>query len=163
MRRGHNPGEGGCPTWSACRNWHGRPVFQRTRCIPGAARPGRGGPGAGAGPGGLKQRGEVQRRAGDGGPQRGRTRRILRRKGLFPQQIEAWRENCRRAQATLAPKADRERLRSQAREIRQLAAGLRRKEKALAEAATLLVLQERVRTLWAEPEDERTISRGGNR
>ena len=44
-----------------------------------------------------------------------------------------------------------------------MAAGLRRKEKALAEAATLLVLQERVRTLWAEPEDERTISRGGNR
>ena len=30
-----------------------------------------------------------------------------RRRGLFPQQISAWRETCTQAQAPLAPKADR--------------------------------------------------------
>lgn len=79
-----------------------------------------------------------------------------RRKGLFPQQISAWREICKQAHAPLAPKADREKLHKQAKEIKRLDAELRRKEKALAEAAALLVLQKKVRTLWEEPEDERS-------
>jgi transposase-like protein len=81
-----------------------------------------------------------------------------RRKGLFPQQIHAWRKICEQAHAPVAPKADGEKLRSQAKEIRQLEAELRRKEKALAEAAALLVLQKKVRTLWEEPEDGRSTS-----
>lgn len=82
-----------------------------------------------------------------------------RRKGLYPQQIGAWRANCEQAQARLAPKADHQKLRNQAKAIKQLEAELRRKEKALAEAAALLVLQKKVRTLWADPEDERSILR----
>jgi hypothetical protein len=35
-----------------------------------------------------------------------------------------------------------------------LEADLRRKEKALAEAAALLILQKKVRSLWEEHEDE---------
>ena len=79
-----------------------------------------------------------------------------RHKGLFPQQISAWREVCRQAHAPLAPKADRRKLRDQAREIKGLEADLRRKEKALAEAAALLVLQKKVRALWEAPEDARS-------
>ena len=79
-----------------------------------------------------------------------------RRKGLFPQQIDAWRELCKQAHDPLSPKADRLKLRNQAKEIRRLDAELRRKEKALAEAAALLILQKKVRTLWEEPEVERS-------
>lgn len=79
-----------------------------------------------------------------------------RRQGFFPQQISAWRAICQQAQAPLAPTVDREKLRKQAKAIKHLEAELRRKEKALAEAAALLVLQKKVRTLWAEPEDERS-------
>ncbi len=82
-----------------------------------------------------------------------------RRKGLFPQQLSAWREICMQAHAPLAPKVDREKLRLQAREIKRLEAELQRKEKALAEAAALLVLQKKVRIVWAGPEDERSSLR----
>lgn len=56
-----------------------------------------------------------------------------RRKGLFPQQISAWREVCVQAHAPLAPKADRKMLGNQSKEIKRLGAELRRKEKALAQ------------------------------
>jgi len=82
-----------------------------------------------------------------------------RRKGLFPQQVDAWREICKQAHAPLAPKADRQKLRDQAKEIKALDAQLRRKDKALAEAAALLVLQKKVRTLWEEPEEDKSALR----
>lgn len=77
-----------------------------------------------------------------------------RRKGLFPQQVSAWRETCVQAHAPLAPKADRKKLGDQSKAIKRLEAELRRKEKALAEVAALLILQKKVRELWAEQEDE---------
>jgi len=86
-----------------------------------------------------------------------------RRKGLFPQQISAWREICAQAHAPLAPKADRKKLRIQTQEIKRLEAELRRKEKALAETAALLVLQKKVRALWEEPEDERSTLRSAQK
>jgi hypothetical protein len=76
-----------------------------------------------------------------------------RRKGLYAQQISAWRESCLQANALAAPKVDQSQLKTQAKQIKQLESELRRKEKALAEAAALLVLQKRVRDLWSEPED----------
>ena len=82
-----------------------------------------------------------------------------RRKGLFPHQISAWQEICEQAHEPLGPTADREKLRRQAREIKRLETDLRHKEKALAEAAALLMLQKKVRTLWMDPEDERSTSR----
>jgi transposase-like protein len=81
-----------------------------------------------------------------------------RRKGLYPQQISTWREACLQANASAAVKVDREKRRQQAREIKQLEAELRRKEKALAEAAALLMLQKKVQALWAEPEDGKSSS-----
>ncbi len=86
-----------------------------------------------------------------------------RRKGLFPQQISAWREICKQAHTPLAPKTEREKLRQQAKEIKWLEAELRRKEKALAEAAALLVLQKKVRLLWEESEDGRSTLRGAEK
>ena len=81
-----------------------------------------------------------------------------RRKGLYPQQISTWREACRQANASAAAKVEREKRRQQAKEIKQLEAELRRKEKALAEAAALLILQKKVQALWAEPEDGKSSS-----
>ena len=60
-------------------------------------------------------------------------------------------------------KADREQLRQQAKDIKQLKGELRRKEKALAEAAALLMLQKKVRTLWEEPEDARSTWRSADK
>jgi len=66
-------------------------------------------------------------------------------------------EYCRRkglqAHAPLGA-ADREKLRSQAKAIQALETELRRKDKALAEAAALLVLQKKVRALWQDNEAE---------
>ena len=55
-----------------------------------------------------------------------------RRKGLYPEQISAWRHTCLQANALAPTKVDGERLRRQAKEIKQLESELRRKEKALA-------------------------------
>ncbi|MCP3877394.1 MAG: transposase [Sulfitobacter sp.] len=76
-----------------------------------------------------------------------------RRKGLYPEQINAWRNACLQANTSQAQKIDRTKLKAQAKHIKQLEAELRRKEKALAEAATLLVLQKKVQALWEDPED----------
>ena len=82
-----------------------------------------------------------------------------RRKGLFPEQIRAWRATCQQAHAPLAPQADREKLRNQGKVIKQLEAELRRKEKALAEAAALLILEKKVRVPWEETGADRSTLR----
>ena len=82
-----------------------------------------------------------------------------RRKGLFPQMISAWQETCKQAHDPLAPKADRTTIRAQKEAIKRLKEELRYKEKALAEAAALLILQKKVRTLWEDPEGEKSTMR----
>lgn len=86
-----------------------------------------------------------------------------RTKGLFAQQVRVWRERCSAANATGPSRAEQEQTREQAREIRQLRSELQRKEKALAEAAALLMLQKKVRTLWAEDEAPRSTLRSASR
>ncbi len=81
-----------------------------------------------------------------------------RRQGLYPEQISAWRESCLQANATVSAKIDRAALSAQTRQIKQLEAELRRKDKALAETAALLVLQKKVQAIWGEPEDEKSNS-----
>lgn len=81
-----------------------------------------------------------------------------RRKGLYAQQITAWRQSCLQANAPAPPKLDRTELKAQSKHIKQLEAELRRKEKALAEAAALLVLQKKVQALWEDPEDGKSTS-----
>ena len=79
-----------------------------------------------------------------------------RRKGLFAEQIATWRETCRQANAPLASKAERAERRAERAEIVQLGRELQRKDRALAEAAALLVLQKKVRAIWEESEDARS-------
>ena len=85
--------------------------------------------------------------------------KYCRKKGIFPLQIDAWRKTCMNAHAPLAPKADRAAIRNQAKKIKGLEKELRRKEKALAEAAALLILQKKVQFLWQDQEDEKPASR----
>ena len=81
-----------------------------------------------------------------------------RRKGIYKHMIEAWQETGRQAHTPFAPKAkaDRTAIRTQKKEIKRLEMELRRKEKALAEAAALLILQKKVRSIWEAPEDEKS-------
>lgn len=86
-----------------------------------------------------------------------------RNRGLFPAQVRAWRQACMEAHAPRASREDRETLRSQAKELKQLKAELRRKEKALAETAALLVLQKKTEALLADPAGARSTRRRGTR
>ena len=73
-----------------------------------------------------------------------------RAKGLYPEQVEAWRRACESAFEGVgggAGNAERKRL-------RELEKELRRKDKALAEAAALLVLRKKAAAIWGECEDE---------
>ena len=85
-----------------------------------------------------------------------------RRKGLYPEQIQAWSKTCMQANAAVVNKADKTRIKKQARQLRQLESELRRKDKALAETAALLVLQKKVQAIWGDPEDEK-LSYGSGR
>lgn len=76
-----------------------------------------------------------------------------RRKGLYPDQVAGWTRQCTVANEPQNNKVDREKLRQHEREIKQLKAELRRKEKALAETAALLVLKKKAQEIWGDPED----------
>ena len=73
-----------------------------------------------------------------------------RRKGYYPEQIAGWRASIVQGLSAPATKADREQLQQQSKMIKQLHQELNRKEKALAEAAALLVLGKKVAALWEE-------------
>jgi transposase-like protein len=76
---------------------------------------------------------------------------FLRRKGLHEAQLREWRaiilEGLKSQPARPSAKPSVE-----ARRIRELEKELERKEKALAEAAALLVLQKKVQALWGDAE-----------
>jgi transposase len=79
-----------------------------------------------------------------------------RGKGLYPQEIAAWRARCLQANAVVSAKAERAELRAQKQQIKTLQRELQRKDKALAEAAALLVLEKKAQRLFGEPEDARS-------
>lgn len=78
-----------------------------------------------------------------------------RSRGLYAEQIQQWRQACE--QANDWDRTQNQRLKSARKEdqrsIGALERELRRKEKALAEAAALLVLQKKARAIWGD-EDE---------
>lgn len=75
-----------------------------------------------------------------------------RQHGLYPEQLARWREACARANDYEASQsAHLERLQREDRaRIRQMEKDLRRKEKALAETAALLVLRKKAGAIWGE-------------
>lgn len=75
-----------------------------------------------------------------------------RRNGVHTSQLELWREQCL-ASMRRGPKVDVQR-RSLEKENKTLKKELHRKEKALAEAAALLVLKKKADALWGRLEDE---------
>ncbi len=78
-----------------------------------------------------------------------------RRKGFYPEQIAGWKKAFIQGSSPEASKAERTQLQQQAKTIKQLQSELHRKDRALAEAAALLVLEKKVQALWGEPEDEK--------
>jgi transposase-like protein len=76
-----------------------------------------------------------------------------RRRGLFPEQLATWRELCRQANAVVPNKAELSERRAERAQVRQLTRELQRKDQALAETLALLVLQKKLRALWADAED----------
>lgn len=85
---------------------------------------------------------------------------FLREKGLREGQLNEWRDAARRA--LRAPGKRRRRRTQQDKTIRALKSELQRKEKALAEAAALLVLQGKAEALWGA-EGESTAGRSGKK
>ena len=79
-----------------------------------------------------------------------------RRQGLYSQQIDAWRQNCVQANSSTSLKTERAQVRQQKQRIQALEKELGRKEKALAEAAALLVLEKKVQTVLAGSADARS-------
>ena len=78
-----------------------------------------------------------------------------RRKGLYPEQIQAWREACVQGQqsARAQQQADKVQAKADKKRIRQLEQELRRKDKALAEAAALLILQKKLDAYWSSVDE----------
>ena len=81
-----------------------------------------------------------------------------RERGLFQEQVDRWRQTAQDANAnevlTMAEKKGFEKLRAQdQREIKQLKKELQLKEKALAEAAALLVLRKKWDAFCSEDEE----------
>ena len=79
-----------------------------------------------------------------------------RKKGLFAEQIAAWKENCRNGNASAdqlsrSAKKDLQRAR---KENKRLKRELHRKVKALAETAALLALRKKMHAIWGKDEDE---------
>ena len=82
-----------------------------------------------------------------------------RERGLYPQQVERWRQASQDANEkpvlTLKEQKELERLRAQdQKEIKRLKQELRRKEKALAEAAALLIASKKIQAFWGEDGDD---------
>ncbi len=77
----------------------------------------------------------------------------------YPEQVERWRQASQDANErpvlTLKEQKELERLRAQdLREIKRLQKELRKKEKALAEAAALLLVTKKMQALWGEAEED---------
>jgi len=79
-----------------------------------------------------------------------------RHKGLYAEQIARWREAAVAGAQALQPLSTDERreLQQERKKTRKLEKELRRKDKALAETAALLVLQKKAREIWGDGEDD---------
>ena len=81
-----------------------------------------------------------------------------RKNGIYPEEIEQWRKSCINGcddkSATAADKKNKGSARKWEQENKQLKKEIRRKDKALAETAALLVLKKKAQAIWGDPEDD---------
>ena len=77
-----------------------------------------------------------------------------RRRGVYPEQIAAWRQDCEQAASLSQQERRQEALeaKTQRERIRELERDLRRKNAALAETAALLTLSKKARAIWGDEE-----------
>ena len=79
---------------------------------------------------------------------------FLRKRGVHRAQLEDWK--ARIAAGLAEPGTKKSKKSPETRRIKELERELRRKDKALAEAAALLVLQKKVRAIWEDEDDDTT-------
>lgn len=79
-----------------------------------------------------------------------------RKKGLYPEQVVEWKATCMQAFDTTktSQKKLAEEQKKNKKRIQSLTRELNRKDKALAEAAALLVLAKKAQAIWGEPEGD---------
>lgn len=77
-----------------------------------------------------------------------------RRHGVYPHQVAQWKAEFAGSALGSGATSRSSDTKPLKQEVKSLKRELRRKEKALAEAAALLVLQKKVRTLWIDDEDD---------
>ena len=80
-----------------------------------------------------------------------------RKKGLYVEQIKSWRDACVNANGGIAREAANlhHELKESQKARKKLEKEIQRKDKALAEAAALLVLSKKANAIWGDPEEER--------
>jgi transposase len=76
-----------------------------------------------------------------------------RQHGLYPEQLEAWQEAFETADSNKSTASAAE-AQADRKKLRQLEKELRRKDKALAEAAALLVLSKKAQAIWGTKEED---------
>ena len=76
---------------------------------------------------------------------------FLRKEGLHQAQLDEWSATAR---SSLSVRKGSKKTSSEVKRIRELERELRRKEKALAEAAALLILQKKVQAIWGDEDDD---------
>jgi transposase-like protein len=81
---------------------------------------------------------------------------FCRERGLYPEQIEAWKGACLQANthATEQDKLSRQARRAEQKRIRLLEREIKRKDKALAETAALLVLSKKAEAIWGRKDED---------
>lgn len=79
---------------------------------------------------------------------------VCRKRGVYPHHIEQWRRDFLTPSAQNTTKSDALELKKLKQEFSATKKELNRKNKALAEAAALLVLQKKVNALWGSDEDD---------
>ncbi|ESU31645.1 hypothetical protein G3A_15530, partial [Bacillus sp. 17376] len=79
-----------------------------------------------------------------------------RKKGLYREQIEAWSETCLNANGREfnQTKQLNQKLNEEKKRTKSLEKDLLKKEKALAEAAAILLLKKKAQAIWGDKEDE---------
>jgi len=77
-----------------------------------------------------------------------------RKHGLYPEQIEAWKTAFETSESFEAAPTTKAELAAERKKSRALEKELRRKEKALAEAAALLTLSKKAQAIWGTDEDD---------
>lgn len=79
-----------------------------------------------------------------------------RQRGLYPEQVKAWRAACEQATDWERESAQQlsQAVRQEKQRNKELERELNRKEKALAETAALLILRKKAQAIWGDGEDE---------